>query len=104
MYAIVSDCGRQYKIEAGQELILDFRDLPVGEKLVLDRVLAYGEGAGIKLGTPVLEGAAVHCQVLSQVQGPKLVVQKLRRRKTTRRKNGHRQLHTKVKVTEIVGV
>ncbi len=103
MYAIIVDGGRQYKVEEGQELVVDYRDLSSGSELTFDQVLAYGEGAKLKLGQPTVSGVAVKAEVLGVVQGPKLVVQKARRRKNFRRKTGHRQVNTRVRITQIVG-
>ena len=101
MYAIISEGGRQFKVEEGQELDIDYRDLPPGEQVKFDRVLACRDGDALKVGQPALEGASVTAEVLSVVQGPKLVIQKARRRKTYRRKTGHRQLYTRVKISKI---
>jgi large subunit ribosomal protein L21 len=101
MYAIIEDGSRQLKVEEGQELDIDFRDLPAGEGITFDRVLAVRDEAGLKLGRPALSGAAVTAKVVSVVQGPKLVVQKFRRRKNYRRRTGHRQLHTRVVIEKI---
>lgn len=102
MYAIIVDGGRQFKVEEGQELEIDFRDLSAGSELKFDRVLACGGESGFKLGQPTLEGASVTASVMSAVKGPKLVVQKFRRRKNSRRKTGHRQIYTKVKIEKIL--
>src|SRR3990172_1794199 len=102
MYAIIADGGRQYKVREGQMLAIDYRDTPSGETLTFDEVLAAGEGASIRLGRPKLDGAKVTAEVLGVDQGPKLVIQKLRRRKNSRRRTGHRQLHTRVKISQIV--
>jgi large subunit ribosomal protein L21 len=101
MYAIISEGGRQFKVEEGQELDVDYREISVGDQVTFDRVLAYRDDETLKVGQPVLEGASVTAEVLSVVQGPKLVVQKARRRKTYRRKTGHRQLYTRVKISKI---
>jgi large subunit ribosomal protein L21 len=101
MYAIIVDGGRQYKVEEGQELDVDYRDLPKGEELTFDRVLALSGDDGVQLGQPTLEGASVTAEVLGPVNGPKLTVQKLRRRKNSRRRTGHRQLYTKVRINKI---
>jgi large subunit ribosomal protein L21 len=101
MYAIISEDGRQFKVEEGQELDIDYRDVSVGDQVKFDRVLACRSDAEFKVGQPVLEGASVTAEVLAVVQGPKLVVQKARRRKTYRRKTGHRQLYTRVKIGKI---
>ena len=103
MYAIIEDGGRQFKVEEGQELELDYRDIPGGNPITFDRVLAVRDDGGLKLGRPTLAGATVSGEVLGPTQGPKLIVQKFRRRKTYRRKTGHRQLYTRVKITKIEG-
>jgi large subunit ribosomal protein L21 len=100
MYAIFVDGGRQYKVSEGEEIVIDYRHAGSGEPVRFDRVLAVG-GDGLKLGQPALEGAAVTAEVLGPVQGPKLVVQKMRRRKNFRRKNGHRQIFTRVRISKI---
>ncbi len=101
MYAVFRDGGRQYKVEAGQVIEVDFRDLPAGEEIRFDQVLCTGGNGDSKLGTPLLSGALVRAEVLGPVKGPKLVVQKFRRRKNSRRKTGHRQLLTRVKISAI---
>jgi large subunit ribosomal protein L21 len=103
MYAIIVDGGRQYKVEEGQELEIDYRDLPKGESLKFERVLAVSGEDGVRLGKPTVEGASVTAEVLGPVNGPKLVVQKMRRRKNQRRKTGHRQLYTMVRIGKIEG-
>jgi large subunit ribosomal protein L21 len=102
MYAIISDGGRQFKVEEGQELDVDYRDVSTGDEVTFDRVLAYRDDDGLKVGQPALESAKVVAEVLSVAQGPKLVVQKLRRRKNFRRRTGHRQLYTRVKINKIL--
>ena len=102
MYAIISEGGRQYKIEEGQIINLDYRDLPAGETLTLDQVLLVGgEGASLKLGKPLVSGASVTAEVLGVKQGEKLYIQKMRRRKNFRRRTGHRQMYTQVKISQI---
>ena len=101
MYAIVVDSGRQIKVEEGQVLDIDFRDLQTGDVVKFDRVLACGEGAGLKIGKPTVDGASVSAEVVGVVMGEKLTVQKFRRRKNSRRKTGHRQLFTRIKIAKI---
>ena len=102
MYAIIADGGRQYKVEEGQEVTIDFRDSSPGDQLTFDQVLAVSDGAGdLKLGAPTLAGASVQAEVLGAEKGKKLVVQKIRRRKNSRRKTGHRSVYTKVKIAKI---
>jgi large subunit ribosomal protein L21 len=101
MYAIIKDGSRQYRVEEGQELEIDYRDAAVGDELKFEQVLAAGSGADLRFGAPFLSGASVTANVVGAVQGPKLVVQKFRRRKNSRRKTGHRQLYTKVRIAGI---
>ena len=101
MYAIIEDSGQQWRVEEGQELRIDYREAAAGEKITFDRVLAYRDDDGLKIGQPTLESSSVTAEVLGTEQGPKLVVQKLRRRKNTRTKTGHRQLYTTVKIEKI---
>jgi large subunit ribosomal protein L21 len=101
MYAIISEDGRQYKVEEGQELVIDYRDVDKGSELSFDRVLACGGDGQTRLGQPTLAGASVKAEVLGRELGPKLVVQKKRRRKNMQRKNGHRQVNTRVRISRI---
>jgi large subunit ribosomal protein L21 len=101
MYAIVVDGGRQYKVTEGLELEVDYRDLAAGSALEFKRVLAFSDGSSLKLGAPELAGAVVTAKVVGVFQGEKLVIQKFRRRKTYRRRTGHRQLHTRIKIDKI---
>ena len=101
MYAIIEDGGRQLKVGLGQVINVDFRDLPKGADICFDKVVAFCRPGEYKLGRPLLPGARVLGKVLGPVMGPKLVVQKFRRRKNYRRKAGHRQLYTQVKITSV---
>ena len=101
MYAIIADGGRQYKVQEGQELEIDLRDPSAGDKVTFEQVLAVSDESGLRLGKPTLAGASVQAEVVGITQGPKLVVQKLRRRKTLRRRTGHRQMFTKVRISKI---
>ena len=103
MYAIISDGKRQYKVEEGQEIVIDYRDVPAGEKIEFDEVLAVGGAGDTKLGLPLVKGASVTMEVLGPEKGEKLVVQKLRRRKNMRRKTGCRQVFTRVRIGKING-
>ncbi|PQO31557.1 MULTISPECIES: 50S ribosomal protein L21 [Pirellulaceae] len=103
MYAIIQEDGKQIKVEQGQELRIDFRfEASVGDALTFDQVLLVSGEDGVKIGKPVVDGASVKAEVLGVVQGEKLVVQKFRRRKNSKTKTGHRQVYTKVKISEIV--
>ncbi len=101
MYAIIADGGRQYKVEEGQELEVDFRELSKGDELTFDRVLAVGGDGDVQLGTPQVEGVSVSAEVPGVSFGDKLTVQKFRKRKNSRRRTGHRQMHTRVRINKI---
>ena len=101
MYAIIKDSGKQFKVEEGQELEIDFRDAEPGSKIEFETVLAVSGDDGLKLGTPSLEGASVMAEVVETTKGPKITVVKFRRRKNSKRKTGHRQKYTTVKIEKI---
>lgn len=101
MYAIIEEGGSQFRVEEGQEVVIDYREITAGEPIQFDKVLAYRDDDGIRVGRPTLESARVIGEVLQVEQGPKLTVGKLRRRKNFRRRTGHRQLHTRVRIDKI---
>ena len=101
MYAVIADGGRQYKVEEGQTLEIDFREAKAGEKLTFDRVLAVSTDAGFKLGKPTVSGATVSAKVIGETKGEKIFVQKFRRRKNSKRRTGHRQKYVKVVIESI---
>ena len=103
MFAIIEDGSRQYRVSPGDTVTIDYRDsVSDGDALSFDRVLlANGNGASV-VGRPAIDGASVAAEVLtSEYKGPKLEVQKLRRRKNSRRHTGHRQKHTVVRITDV---
>ncbi len=101
MYAIFADGGRQFKVEEGQEIVVDFREVPQGEQIQFDRVLAVSDENGFRVGKPTVPGAVVTAEVLGAMQGEKLYIQKFRRRKNYRRRVGHRQIYTTVRISKI---
>ena len=104
MYAIISDGGRQLKVQQGEELLVDYRDVAAGQQLTFDRILAVSDGAGdLKLGAPLVSGASVVAEVLGPEKGEKLTVQKFRKRKTYRVRTGHRSIYTRVRISSITG-
>jgi large subunit ribosomal protein L21 len=102
MYAIIVDGGRQYRVEEGQQLDVDYREMAKGAELQFERVLAVSGDDGIKLGKPAVEGASVTAEVVGVTLGEKLTVQKLRRRKDSRKRTGHRQMYTTVRINKIL--
>lgn len=104
MYAIIATDGRQYKVAEGQEIQVDLRDeVKEGDKVTFDRVLLVSGGDGVKVGQPVVAGATVTAEVLGQELGDKVYIQKIRRRKNFRRRTGHRQVFTRVRIETIAG-
>lgn len=104
MYAIIVDGGRQYKVSEGEVLDLDYRDVQGGETLKLDRVVCISNGTDVKLGAPTVDGAVVSAEVIGPQKGEKIYIQKFRRRKNHRRRTGHRQLYTRVRISKIEGI
>jgi large subunit ribosomal protein L21 len=101
MYAVVSSGGKQYRVEAGNELILERVPGDAGASITFDRVLLVGDGEAVTVGTPTVQGATVSGTVLGEALGPKLIVFKFKQKATYRRKNGHRQHLTRVRIDEI---
>ncbi|MDR2114988.1 MAG: 50S ribosomal protein L21 [Planctomycetaceae bacterium] len=104
MYAIIKDGGRQLKVERNKRLMIDYRpEEKSGAIIEFSDVLAISDGNEVKLGQPTIAGAKVVAEVIADQKGPKLTIAKFRRRKNSKRKTGHRQIYTLVKITEIVG-
>ena len=102
MYAIIKTGGKQYKVQAGDKVTVEkIPGIKTGETVELVEVLAVGQGADLKVGTPFVAGASVQAKLLADVRGPKLVVFKKKRRHNYRRKNGHRQDLAKLEITGI---
>ena len=101
MYAVIETGGKQYRVQAGDEI--DIERLPLGddENIVFDRVLMTGEEGDIQVGSPTLEGATVNATLVREFRGPKVLVFKMKRRKGYRRKNGHRQNLLRVRIQDI---
>jgi large subunit ribosomal protein L21 len=102
MYAIIEDGGRQFRVAEGQEIEIDLRDLPAGETAItFDRVLAVRTDEEFRVGQPLLAGASVSAELIGTLLGDKLTVQKFRRRKTFRKRTGHRQIFSRVRIGKI---
>src|SRR5262245_50031034 len=102
MYAIISADGRQYKVQSGDVIQIDLREgANPGDSLTFDRVLLVSGEGGVQVGQPTVAGASVAAEVVSQDKGEKIYIQKMRRRKNYRRRTGHRQQYTRVKIGAI---
>ncbi len=104
MYAIFEDGGRQYRVQEGDTIRVDLRNLADGqERVEFEQVLLVGEGAGVKVGQPYVSGAKIVARIKGEVKGEKVVGVVFRRRKRVNVKRGHRQRHLDVTVEQIVG-
>jgi large subunit ribosomal protein L21 len=103
MYAVIKTGGKQYRVAQDDVLTVERLAGDAEQTIEFSDVLMVGEGDNVRVGSPTVAGAKVVAQVVEQTRGPKLIAFKKRRRKSSRRKRGHRQDLTKVKITEIVG-
>jgi large subunit ribosomal protein L21 len=103
MFAVIEDGSRQYQVSQGDVVTLDYRsEANAGDAVTFDRVLMANGGGASAIGRPVLEGATVEGEIVKELfKGPKLEVQKIRRRKNSRTHTGHRQKHTTIRITKI---
>jgi len=103
MYAVIQTGGKQYRVKSGEQVKVELLAAEVGATVSFDRVLMLGEGDGVRVGAPFLDGAAVKATVVAQGRGEKIRIFKLRRRKHFAKTQGHRQGFTEVRIDEIVG-
>ena len=103
MYAVIAAGGKQYRVQQGETLRVEKLELEPGNTDELSEVLLVADGDQIQVGAPHVEGAKVTAEVVENGRGPKLRIFKYRRRKGYRRKTGHRQTYTAVKITDIKG-
>jgi len=102
MYAVIQTGGKQHRVSVGDVLRVERLDAEAGTSVVFDQVLSVGEGDSLKVGAPTVTGAAVRATVVEQGRGKKLVIFRYRRRQnSSRRRNGHRQDYTAVKIDAI---
>tara|TARA_B100001989_G_C24350685_1_gene369505 strand:+ start:215 stop:538 length:324 start_codon:yes stop_codon:yes gene_type:complete len=101
MYAIVEINNKQYKVEEGKYIEVDLMAQEPGAKVTLDRVLMVSDGKSVNMGKPIIEGASISAEVLGNIKSKKVIVYKMRPKKGYRRKQGHRQQFTKLKIEKI---
>lgn len=101
MFAVLCTGGKQYKVSEGDVIKVEKLEKNVGDTFALEKVLMAGEGEQVEVGSPYLQNFKVNCEVVDQLKGPKIIVFKKRRRQNYRRKNGHRQQLTEIKITGI---
>ncbi|MBL8333744.1 MAG: 50S ribosomal protein L21 [Rubrivivax sp.] len=101
MYAVIKTGGKQYKVAAGEKIKVEQIAADVGQEIVIDQVLAVGNGAELKVGTPWVAGASVKATVVAHGKHDKVRIFKMRRRKHYQRHGGHRQCFTELQVAAI---
>jgi len=101
MYAVVSTGGRQYRVSPGDTIDVEKLTGAVGDTVALTNVQLVGQGAEVTIGAPAVAGVRVEAQIAAQKRGKKIIIFKHRRRKGYRRKQGHRQSLTSLKITAI---
>ena len=101
MYALIKTGGKQYKVAAGEKLKIEQIAADVGQEIVIDQVLAVGDGADLKVGTPLVAGASVKATVLAQGRHDKVRIFKMRRRKHYQKRQGHRQNFTEIQISAV---
>ena len=102
MYAIVDIAGQQFKVEQEKKIFVHRLKAEEGESLTFDKVLLIDNDGKIKVGAPYIDGASVTATVLTHLKGDKVIVFKKRRRKGYKKKNGHRQYLTQIKIDNII--
>lgn len=103
MYAIIKSGGKQHRVVEGETLKLEKIEAATDATIEFNEVLMVGEGADVKIGAPLVEGAKVTAQVVSQGRHDKVTIIKFKRRKHHMKRAGHRQWYTEVKITGIQG-
>ena len=101
MFAIIRTGGKQYRVEPGQAITVERLPYEVGQEVELNEVLLVSGEDGVRVGTPLVEGAKVRATVLAHERGPKIVVVKYKPKKRYRRKTGHRQELTRLRIETI---
>ena len=103
MYAVVKTGGKQYRVSPGDSIDVEKLPFEVGEQVELDEVLLVANGKGAKIGRPLVDGAKVKATVTRQAKGRKVIIFKYHSSKRYRRRKGHRQHFTRLRIDEIVG-
>ncbi len=102
MYAVIRSGGRQYRVQAGDQILVEKLPVEAGQQVSLDEVLLVAGEGEVKIGAPLVEGARVQATVMAHEKGPKIRIFKYRPKERYRRRMGHRQTYTRLRVDEIV--
>lgn len=103
MYAVIKTGGKQYRVATDDVITIEKLDGDNGSTIEFTEVLLIGGNGSTKVGAPLISGAKGVAELVEQARGPKLIAFKKRRRKNSRRKKGHRQDLTKIRITSIIG-
>lgn len=103
MYAVIKTGGKQYRVAAGDKLRVETLNAAEGDSIELNDVLMVADGDDVKIGAPIVEGASVSATVKAHGRGKKIEIVKFRRRKHSRKQQGHRQNYTELEITAING-
>ncbi len=101
MYAVIQTGGKQYKVQPGETVVVEKLAGESGDNVTFEEVLLVADDEQVAVGRPHVDGATVTGEIVEQGRGKKLIVYKFKRRKNYRRKNGHRQDFTAVKINDI---
>ena len=101
MYAVIKSGGKQYRVESGAQVRVEYLVADVGAAVAFEEVLLVGNGDKVKVGAPLVSGAKVKATVVSHGRGDKVKIFKMRRRKHFQKHQGHRQNYTEVRIDEI---
>ncbi|MGQ9501852.1 MAG: 50S ribosomal protein L21 [Anaerolineae bacterium] len=102
MYAIIESGNKQYRVSEGDVIQVDLMSHPIGTQVEIDRVLLLANDSGVKVGRPLVEGAKVVARVEALEKGEKLLVWKYRPKQRYRRRRGHRQLFSRLRIEKII--
>ncbi len=101
MYAVIKTGGKQYRVSEGDLLNIELLDGDKGSEVVFSEVLMISGDGDVRIGTPLVEGAKVIGEIVNEAKGPKITIFKMKRRKGFRKKTGHRQKYTNLKIKQI---
>tara|TARA_Y100000590_G_scaffold214511_1_gene243197 strand:+ start:1793 stop:2179 length:387 start_codon:yes stop_codon:yes gene_type:complete len=100
-FAVIKTGGKQYKVKASEILKIEKLDKKPSSKIEFNEVLAYGNDKTVEVGSPLVQGARVEAELLKNAKNKTILIFKKRRRKNSRRKNGHRQQYSLIKINKI---
>eukprot|EP01038_Epipyxis_sp_PR26KG_P001334 gene1334-biopygen941 len=103
MYAVIKTGGKQYRVAAGEKIKVEQIAADIGQEITIDQVLAVGEGADLRVGSPLVSGATVVATVTAQGRRDKVRIFKMRRRKHYQKRQGHRQSFTEIMISAVNG-